>query len=285
MTSLRAATRRAVSAAFLLFAAGLLVVGPAEASRTTTDARPGLAPSASRELASLELPILEPLDSAESSPRFGFAEDLALLDVEARSCGFELFGGVGTNRCARTYARNNPLKYVDPDGRAAVLSLVPPSLVVGGMVATYAVALYYATAGPYLVNNARITTAPDFLFGLQGLHAEAEEPSDASGEAGNKSQGRSKTAEEMAADLADEAGRNSMPIETVGVKGHIDLQGKGHHDKETGKNIPTPHVQTKPKSVGPNGRTNLGPETVRPADKADVRLARRIWERIKDLVK
>ena len=134
MQSSRASTRRVVPAAFLLFAAALLVVGPAEASRTTTDLRSILASSShelastSLELPSLELPPLvslslddfsEPIAPVESESRFGFAEDLSLLDVEARPCGFELLGGVGTSRCELTYARNNPLKYVDPDGNAA----------------------------------------------------------------------------------------------------------------------------------------------------------------------
>jgi hypothetical protein len=126
VTSLRASTRRAALAAFLLFATALFVVGPAEASRTT-DARSSLAAISATPLAPSSLepsspaapePV-EPIDPVESSPRFGFAEDLGLLDVEARSCGFELFGGVGTKRCVLTYARNNPLKYVDPDGRQA----------------------------------------------------------------------------------------------------------------------------------------------------------------------
>lgn len=123
MQTSRASTRRAALAAFLLFAAGLLVIGPAEASRTTNAhsslapiSAPSLASSSSRELASLELSPLEPADSASISSRFGFAEELGLLDVEARPCGFMLFGGVGTSRCELTYARNNPLKYVDPDG-------------------------------------------------------------------------------------------------------------------------------------------------------------------------
>jgi hypothetical protein len=115
----RASTRRAAPAAFLLFAAVLFVVGPAEASRTK-DGRSDLAPTSaeallppSLELASLELSMHGPVEPS----RFGFGEDLGLLDVEERPCGFELFGGVGTRRCALTYARNNPLKYVDPDGR------------------------------------------------------------------------------------------------------------------------------------------------------------------------
>lgn len=113
----RASKRRAALAAFLLFAAALLVVGPAEASRTTTDARPGLTSTSPDALAPSSLELAEPIDP---SPRFGFAEDLSLLDLEARPCGFELFGGVETSRFELTYARNNPLKYVDPDGRAAV---------------------------------------------------------------------------------------------------------------------------------------------------------------------
>ena len=124
MQTSRASTRRAALAAFLLFAAGLLVIGPAEASRTTNAhsslapiSAPSLASSSSRELASLELSPLEPADSASISSRLGFAEELGLLDVEARPCGFMLFGGVGTSRCELTYAVNNPLTYVDPDGR------------------------------------------------------------------------------------------------------------------------------------------------------------------------
>ena len=108
----RASTRRAALAAFLLFAAGLFVVGPAEASRTTTDLRTNVAPSAS-----LELPSLELVDPVDSSPRFGFGEDLGLLDPEAGPGGFVVFA-VGTAQCELTYARNNPLRFVDPDGKA-----------------------------------------------------------------------------------------------------------------------------------------------------------------------
>jgi len=118
-------TRRAVPAAFLLFAAALLVVSPAEASRTTTDARSSLASSSSRELASLELPsldALEPIESVDASLHFGFGEDLGLLDPEAGPGAFVLFA-VEAAQCELTYARNNPLKYVDPDGRWAETAL------------------------------------------------------------------------------------------------------------------------------------------------------------------
>jgi hypothetical protein len=117
----KAATRRAALAAFLLFAAALLDVSPAEASRTTTDARPDLSSASSEalapsspELTSLEL--VEPIDPVETSPRFGFAEDLGLLDPEAGPGGFVVFAAEAA-QYELTYARNNPLKYVDPDGR------------------------------------------------------------------------------------------------------------------------------------------------------------------------
>ena len=122
----KAATRRAALAAFLLFAAALLVVSPAEASRTTPDARPYLSSASSEALApsSLELTTLElvePIDPVESSPRFGFGEDLGLLDPEAGPGGFVVFA-VEAAQCELTYARNNPLKYVDPDGRKETLA-------------------------------------------------------------------------------------------------------------------------------------------------------------------
>ena len=117
--------RTALAAAFLLFAAALFVAGPAEASRTT-DARSSLAAISATTLApsSLELSspaaleLVEPTAPIESSPRFGFAEDLALLDPKAGPGGFVVFAAEAA-QCELTYARNNPLRYVDPDGRTA----------------------------------------------------------------------------------------------------------------------------------------------------------------------
>jgi len=114
--------RTVLVAAFLLFAAGLCLVRPAEASRTT-NARLSLASSSSLELASLGLPMLEPIepaDSASISSRFGFAEDLGLLDSERRPGGFVVFAAEAA-QCALTYARNNPVTFTDPDGRMANL--------------------------------------------------------------------------------------------------------------------------------------------------------------------
>lgn len=121
MTSSRASTRRAALAAFLLFAAALFVVGPAEASRTTTETRSSLASTSVATLA--PSPSLELVGSVESSPHFGFGENLGLLDPEAGPGGFVVFAP-DLSRCELTYARNNPLKYVDPDGRSAVAAAV-----------------------------------------------------------------------------------------------------------------------------------------------------------------
>jgi RHS repeat-associated protein len=90
---------------------------------------------------------------------------------------------------------------------------------------------------------------------------------------------KNKTASDMANDLAGRIGKNSVPFETPGQKGRIDLQGKGHFDKATGQTIETPHVQTRPKHVGPQGKVNTGPETTRPATKGDIRTAEKLVER------
>jgi hypothetical protein len=90
------------------------------------------------------------------------------------------------------------------------------------------------------------------------------------------SSGTSKSAGEMASDLSKEAGTNSVPYQTPSVSGHIDLTGKAHFDKATGTTIPTPHVQERPKSVGPNGKVNVGEQTTRAATKQDIRTARKL---------
>jgi RHS repeat-associated protein len=88
-----------------------------------------------------------------------------------------------------------------------------------------------------------------------------------------------KTPEQMARDLANESGRQSVPFRTPSEVGHYDLTGKPHFDKATQSDIPTPHVQSRPLHVGPNGETNTGPESVRPATTRDIRVARKLLER------
>ncbi|MDL1951207.1 hypothetical protein FBQ97_15520 [Acidobacteria bacterium ACD] len=111
MNPTAARTRRAALAAFFLFAAALaLGATRAEASL------PRSADAVSE--ASTPLPLELPKPAPPSfDPRLGFASSLVLLAPEAEVPRFRLFEGAGERRCERTYARNNPLKYVDPDGR------------------------------------------------------------------------------------------------------------------------------------------------------------------------
>ena len=92
-----------------------------------------------------------------------------------------------------------------------------------------------------------------------------------------------KNADEMAAELQQQLGKNSVPFSTPGTKGHIDLAGSEHFDKATQKYIPTPHVQTRQINVGPNEKINLGEEVIRPATKQDIRIARELERRRKNL--
>jgi RHS repeat-associated protein len=87
-----------------------------------------------------------------------------------------------------------------------------------------------------------------------------------------------KTVEQMAGDLSKEAGTNSVGFTTGSTKGRIDLAGDAHFDKTTQTSVPTPHVQTYQKNVGPNGKVSYSRNPVRPATKADIRTARRLLE-------
>ena len=64
-----------------------------------------------------------------------------------------------------------------------------------------------------------------------------------------------------------------VPTATLG---RVDLEGKTHFDKATQTSIPTPHVQEKPKSIGPGGQINLGSGSARPTTKQDIRVAERL---------
>jgi RHS repeat-associated protein len=91
--------------------------------------------------------------------------------------------------------------------------------------------------------------------------------------------GNSKSPAEMADDLQKEVGKNRVSAETATHQVNIDLKGKAHFDKATKKLIPTPHVQTYKKNVGPNGKINFSNGTTRPATKKDIRTARKIFNK------
>ena len=88
----------------------------------------------------------------------------------------------------------------------------------------------------------------------------------------------SKTVKEMAEELSDKIGKNSVPFRTGRKLGHIDLRGDRHYDKTTNTHIETPHFQSKNIHFGPNGRMNTSGEEIRAATKADIRTARRLAE-------
>ena len=134
MTRQRRERPTAGAAVFLLFAAALvfgLTLGAtsAEASlpRTADAAALNLAApdAAAPELEAAWAVARDPLDDValnhalDAAPRLGFASSLELLAPENAPPGFGLFSCPETSRCERTYARNNPLKYVDPDGNDA----------------------------------------------------------------------------------------------------------------------------------------------------------------------
>jgi hypothetical protein len=91
---------------------------------------------------------------------------------------------------------------------------------------------------------------------------------------------RNKSVEEMASELRDEIGQNSVNFSTIDKAYHIDLAGRAHYDKSRQKLIPTPHVQAHKAYVDLNGKikTPRKPTTTDPATKSDIRLARQLAE-------
>ena len=85
----------------------------------------------------------------------------------------------------------------------------------------------------------------------------------------------------MADDLYKQVGKNTVSANTPKMEIHIDLKGRAHTDKATGIRYPTPHTQTRPLHKGPNGKINASNRgsTIRPATKADIRMARKIFRR------
>jgi RHS repeat-associated protein len=178
------------------------------------------------------------------------------------------------------YVRNNPLRYTDPNGHCveALTCTVEFGTAgaeigsLGGPIGTAAGALIGGAIGAftgyeiYKGAQAVVSLATNNISSQQGQPAAAP-----SGQASG-----SKSAEEMASDLKDKIGKNSVPYDTPSSKGRIDLAGKGHFDKATGQVVDTPHVQEGTKSVGPNGEVNIGNKTVRPATKQDIRTAEKL---------
>jgi RHS repeat-associated protein len=83
----------------------------------------------------------------------------------------------------------------------------------------------------------------------------------------------------MASQLSKETGVTRVDLSTPEMRTNVDLVGKPHFDKATGEYINTPHVQSRPISVGPNGKINLGPQTTRPATAADIQAAQKVLKK------
>jgi RHS repeat-associated protein len=83
----------------------------------------------------------------------------------------------------------------------------------------------------------------------------------------------------MASQLSKETGVTRVDLSTPEMRTNLDLVGKPHFDKATGEYINTPHVQSRPISVGPNGKINLGPQTTRAATAADIQAAQKVLKK------
>jgi RHS repeat-associated protein len=211
------------------------------------------------------------------------------------------------------YTYNNPLRYTDrdghcPDGQPCPGLIIPtPNLINGGIGGAKAlgniligmnnVSADFGIPGtkhiePYKADNfaqavGMVVTNDVSIFGallggraqIGGVAiADGETTAVVASEVGNAS--GAKTTAQMAGELSDEIGKNSVSYRTPNKVGHIDLKGKSHFDKPTGQLIPTPHVQERVLNRSPGGgRVNTGAQTTRRATKQDIRTAREIIER------
>ena len=88
-----------------------------------------------------------------------------------------------------------------------------------------------------------------------------------------------KSEAQMGEELAGKIGKHRVSARTGGKKQiDIDLKGKSHFDKPSGKEIETPHVHESNVNVGPGG-SSLSGKTTRAATKQDIRTARKIMRR------
>jgi hypothetical protein len=79
--------------------------------------------------------------------------------------------------------------------------------------------------------------------------------------------------------LAKVWGKNRVTITSGDKRYTIDLQGKPHFDKKTGKYIDTPHVKMYYRHVGPNGNGAWRPGDTRLATWQDLRLVRNYFRK------
>lgn len=88
-----------------------------------------------------------------------------------------------------------------------------------------------------------------------------------------------KTPKEAAAELSKKINKNSIIFETASKIGHIDLTGRSHFDKKTGRDIETPHIQIYDKNINPitgKAHPNKKTEIVLPATHNDIRVSRKL---------
>jgi RHS repeat-associated protein len=183
--------------------------------------------------------------------------------------------GVGMNRY--TYSDNDPVNKSDPNGHiwnfvgaAAFEALIELS--------TQSLEVAYGVRDSVSFGDVAMAAASGAAMSGLGSAAAAVKGAGRVADA-VKAGSHSKSAKEMAKELSDRLGKNSVNISTQGKAGRVDLTGASHFDKKARVDIETPHVFSATKNVGPNGKVNLSDKSVRPADKQDVRNARNAAER------
>ena len=162
------------------------------------------------------------------------------------------------------YANNNPYLFVDPDGRESVDS-VKERLRTGKT-------LRHPAGGSSSSFPATMNPVPGFSPPMSSAELAVSAASIATGVGAIRqgikwglgkfvTKGVSKSASEMADDLASQIGKNSVGFRTPNKTGNIDLRGRSHFDKRTQTEIPMPHVQTRDIKVGLNGQISVPRKT------------------------